>query len=337
MSRIPEGAPEVSDELRAGSSPVAIDFGGGALWVADSIGGTLLGLRSRATGKIRSVDSSRAALRRDVHPPGGVGRADADQRGGRRPRLDDPHPRAARRRRPGRDARRLRLDLGREPPRRDRVAGSVLLHGNRANDHPDRRRSDLAGRVGRLRVGRERVRRHRHRDRPADRRRRLHDPGRRRRGLARRRHIGAVARGRCVGDRAHGGQSRPGGVGRRGLDARPRGLLRDRRVADPHRPTTASSPRKVGGPDGATVVPDLATALPEVSADGLTYRFVLRSGIRYSNGEPVRPEDFRRGIGRADADAARQPVPVRRDRRRRGVLRCGRATSPIRSRSTARA
>ena len=57
--------------------------------------------------------------------------------------------------------------------------------------------------------------------------------------------------------------------------------------------------KKVGGPDGATLVPDLASALPEVSADGLTYRFPLREGIRYSTGDPVRPEDFRRAIERA--------------------------------------
>ncbi len=57
--------------------------------------------------------------------------------------------------------------------------------------------------------------------------------------------------------------------------------------------------KKVGGPDGATLVPDLASALPEVSADGRTYRFPLRQGIRYSTGAPVRPEDFRRGLERA--------------------------------------
>jgi peptide/nickel transport system substrate-binding protein len=57
--------------------------------------------------------------------------------------------------------------------------------------------------------------------------------------------------------------------------------------------------KKVGGPDGATLVPDLATALPEVSNDGLAYRFPLRQGIRYSTGDPVRPEDFRRAIERA--------------------------------------
>ncbi|MEO8424880.1 MAG: ABC transporter substrate-binding protein [Actinomycetota bacterium] len=56
--------------------------------------------------------------------------------------------------------------------------------------------------------------------------------------------------------------------------------------------------KKDGGPDGATLVPDLASALPQVSADGLTYRFPLRGGIRYSSGDPVRPADFRRAIER---------------------------------------
>jgi peptide/nickel transport system substrate-binding protein len=56
--------------------------------------------------------------------------------------------------------------------------------------------------------------------------------------------------------------------------------------------------RKVGGPGGATLVPDLAAALPQVSADGLTYRFPLRDGIHYSTGEPVRPEDFRHALER---------------------------------------
>jgi YVTN family beta-propeller protein len=56
--------------------------------------------------------------------------------------------------------------------------------------------------------------------------------------------------------------------------------------------------RKVGGPGGATLVPDLASALPQVSADSTTYRFPLREGIRYSTGDPVRPEDFRHALER---------------------------------------
>jgi peptide/nickel transport system substrate-binding protein len=56
--------------------------------------------------------------------------------------------------------------------------------------------------------------------------------------------------------------------------------------------------KRVGGPDGTKLVPDLASALPDVSADGLTYRFPLRQGIRYSTGQPVLPEDFRHGLER---------------------------------------
>jgi peptide/nickel transport system substrate-binding protein len=65
--------------------------------------------------------------------------------------------------------------------------------------------------------------------------------------------------------------------------------------------------KKVGGADGATLVPDLASALAEVSADGLTYRFPLREGISYSNGSPVRPEDFRHAVERTIALNAGDP------------------------------
>jgi YVTN family beta-propeller protein len=57
--------------------------------------------------------------------------------------------------------------------------------------------------------------------------------------------------------------------------------------------------KKSGGAEGTTLVPDLASALPDVSGDPLTYRFPLRGGIRYSTGEPVRPEDFRYALERA--------------------------------------
>jgi peptide/nickel transport system substrate-binding protein len=51
--------------------------------------------------------------------------------------------------------------------------------------------------------------------------------------------------------------------------------------------------KRVGGSDGAQVVPDLAISLPTPTDAGTTYTFTLRSGIRYSNGAPVRPDDFR--------------------------------------------
>ena len=56
--------------------------------------------------------------------------------------------------------------------------------------------------------------------------------------------------------------------------------------------------KRVAGSDGAQVVPDLAVSLPAPTDGGLTYTFQLRPGIRYSNGQPVRPEDFRRAIER---------------------------------------
>ena len=56
--------------------------------------------------------------------------------------------------------------------------------------------------------------------------------------------------------------------------------------------------KRVGGSDGAQVVPDLATSLPTPTDGGRTYTFQLRPGIRYSNRQPVRPEDFRRAVER---------------------------------------
>jgi YVTN family beta-propeller protein len=56
--------------------------------------------------------------------------------------------------------------------------------------------------------------------------------------------------------------------------------------------------KRVGGSASAQVVPDLASGLPTPTDGGKTYTFQLRSGIRYSNGAPVRPEDFRRALER---------------------------------------
>jgi len=54
----------------------------------------------------------------------------------------------------------------------------------------------------------------------------------------------------------------------------------------------------VGGADAATLVPDLATALPRPTDGGRTYTFEVRPGIRYSNGQVVVAGDFRRAIER---------------------------------------
>ncbi|HET9691456.1 MAG TPA: ABC transporter substrate-binding protein [Acidimicrobiales bacterium] len=46
------------------------------------------------------------------------------------------------------------------------------------------------------------------------------------------------------------------------------------------------------------LIPDLATALPQVSADGLTYTLNLRSGLTYNDGTPVKASDFAYAIER---------------------------------------
>jgi peptide/nickel transport system substrate-binding protein len=56
--------------------------------------------------------------------------------------------------------------------------------------------------------------------------------------------------------------------------------------------------KHVNGPDGATLVPALATDLPQVSSDGLTYKLTLRKGLKYSDGKPVKATDFRYAIER---------------------------------------
>ena len=51
-------------------------------------------------------------------------------------------------------------------------------------------------------------------------------------------------------------------------------------------------------PESAVVVPGLAEDLPKVSADGKTYEFQLRSGLKFSDGSPLRASDFKASIER---------------------------------------
>jgi peptide/nickel transport system substrate-binding protein len=56
--------------------------------------------------------------------------------------------------------------------------------------------------------------------------------------------------------------------------------------------------RRVGGVEGLEVVPDLAVSLATPTDGGRTYTYRLRGGLRYSNGRPVEPGDFRRQLER---------------------------------------
>ena len=56
--------------------------------------------------------------------------------------------------------------------------------------------------------------------------------------------------------------------------------------------------KRVGGHEGAEIVPNLAISLPDPTDGGRTYSFRVRKGIRYSTGALVRPADFRRALER---------------------------------------
>jgi peptide/nickel transport system substrate-binding protein len=53
------------------------------------------------------------------------------------------------------------------------------------------------------------------------------------------------------------------------------------------------------GVAGTQLIPGLATALPTVSANGLTYTMTMRKGLKFSNGTPVVASDFTFGIERS--------------------------------------
>jgi peptide/nickel transport system substrate-binding protein len=48
----------------------------------------------------------------------------------------------------------------------------------------------------------------------------------------------------------------------------------------------------VGGLPGTKIVPDLATAIPTPTNNGKTYLFHIRKGIKFSNGQVLKPSDF---------------------------------------------
>ena len=49
---------------------------------------------------------------------------------------------------------------------------------------------------------------------------------------------------------------------------------------------------RVGGAAGTKIVPDLATAIPQPTNGGKTYTFQIRKGIKFSNGQTMKPSDF---------------------------------------------
>ncbi len=56
--------------------------------------------------------------------------------------------------------------------------------------------------------------------------------------------------------------------------------------------------KHVDGEAGTEVVPGLAEAMPDISADGTTYKLTLRKGMKYSDGTPIVASDFTYAIQR---------------------------------------
>lgn len=56
--------------------------------------------------------------------------------------------------------------------------------------------------------------------------------------------------------------------------------------------------RHASGAAGSTIVPYLAKSLPTVSRGGTVYTLVLRKGLVYSNGQPVKASDFKAAVER---------------------------------------
>jgi len=56
--------------------------------------------------------------------------------------------------------------------------------------------------------------------------------------------------------------------------------------------------KHANGPEGATLVPYLAKDLPKVTNGSKTYTFMLRDGLKYSDGTPVKASDFEASIVR---------------------------------------
>src|SRR5213078_2408020 len=50
--------------------------------------------------------------------------------------------------------------------------------------------------------------------------------------------------------------------------------------------------KRVGGTAGTAIVPDLATSVPTPTDGGKTYTFQLHKGIKFSNGQVMKPSDF---------------------------------------------
>ncbi|MQY12126.1 hypothetical protein SRB5_22560 [Streptomyces sp. RB5] len=70
------------------------------------------------------------------------------------------------------------------------------------------------------------------------------------------------------------------------------------------------TPKPVPGKESTELVPDMATARAEVSADGKTYKYTLKDGVKWEDGKPVTSKDVKYGIERIWAQDVLSGGPV---------------------------
>jgi YVTN family beta-propeller protein len=63
-------------------------------------------------------------------------------------------------------------------------------------------------------------------------------------------------------------------------------------------------------PQGTRLVPEVAAAMPAISADGRTYTFAVRPGFRFSSGRPVTAHAFRHALERFLSPAVHDPASI---------------------------
>ena len=90
--------------------------------------------------------------------------------------------------------------------------------------------------------------------------------------------------------------------------------------------------KRVGGADGNTLVPDLASALPTPTDNGRTYTFRLRKGIRFSDGRELKASAVRYSFERLFRASRRGPTSTRASSAARACRKHPAAMRPLEGR-----
>jgi YVTN family beta-propeller protein len=294
VSRIDAKTSEVVQTIRVGNSPTAIAFGEGAVWVANADDQT-----------VSKIDPASGHVKETI-PVGVAARGLAV--GGGAVWLSDPVGNAVVRLDPRTNTPAGRVNVGSGPTAVAFRAGAVWVTNNLDGtvSRIDAERAVVVDTVvvgtapNGITIARDAVW---VTDEAAGNLVRI-DP---RSGAATRRPLGGRPKGLVSAEGSIWVAVQPGDASHRGGTLRLlTGELREFDVPDPARSydelawslLSVTSDglvgfKRVGGAEGNTLVPNLATALPVPTDEGRTYTFQLREGVRFSNGRVVEASDVR--------------------------------------------